>query len=334
MDNVQFHIAEVIADPHSTTYEYDTRNNYEITVSTYTDFYNRQELQVIPFNNNIKQIPLVGEHVLIVQGFSAENKADTIYTQWYYLAAFSLNSNVNANLLPGISPSNSLYVPKTSFGEKETSLLQAYEGDTLIEGRFANSIRLSSTIKGGVYSTQPSWRGTQSGDPIIILSNGKSYKKDSYVVESIRDDKSSIYLTSTQKIPNLLLGNTANRNPLSKYLPNESQFAKSQFIGVADRIVLKAKTDIVVLDSPIGIILNTTGEVKLGNDEANESMVHGDVLLQILQKIINQLQSSVQIGDTLAPIGGYINNASYAKDAQKLLTELLSSKYFIQKNTY
>ncbi len=332
MDNVQFHIAEVIADPHSTTYEYDTRNNYEITVSTYTDFYNRQELQVIPFNNNIKQIPLVGEHVLIVQGFSAENKADTIYTQWYYLASFSLNSNVNANLLPGISPSNIQYVPKTSFGEKEISLLQAYEGDTLIEGRFSNSIRLSSTIKGGVYSTQPSWLGTQSGDPIIILSNGKSYKKDSYVVESIRDDKSSIYLTSTQKI-SMLLGDTRNKNPLSCYLPAESQFDKSQFIGTADRVILKAKTDIAIIDSPRGIILNTTGAVKIGNDSANVGMVHSDVLKDILTKLIDQMLSGVQVGDGYAPQGGFVDNGARAKEARALLAKLDSSKYFITKET-
>jgi hypothetical protein len=326
MDNVQFHIAEVIADPHSTTYEYDTRNNYEITVSTYTDFYNRQELQVIPFNNNIKQIPLVGEHVLIVQGFSAENKADTIYTQWYYLASFSLNSNVNANLLPGISPSNIQYVPKTSFGEKEISLLQAYEGDTLIEGRFANSIRLSSTIKGGVYSTQPSWLGTQSGDPIIILSNGKSYKKDSYVVESIRDDKSSIYLTSTQKI-SMLLGDTLNKNPLSCYLPAESQFDKSQFIGTADRVILKAKTDIAIIDSPKAIVLNTSGEIKLGSDTADQPMVHGDVLLTVLQKILNQLNTSIECGTML----GKFTDRSNIDLAQLELQKLLSKKYYINK---
>lgn len=326
MDNVQFHIAEVIADPHSTTYEYDTRNNYEITVSTYTDFYNRQELQVIPFNNNIKQIPLVGEHVLIVQGFSAENKADTIYTQWYYLASFSLNSNVNANLLPGISPSNIQYVPKTSFGEKEISLLQAYEGDTLIEGRFSNSIRLSSTIKGGVYSTQPSWLGTQSGDPIIILSNGKSYKKDSYVVESIRDDKSSIYLTSTQKI-SMLLGDTRNKNPLSCYLPAESQFDKSQFIGTADRVILKAKTDIAIIDSPKAIVLNTSGEIKLGSDTADRPMVHGDVLLNVLQKILNQLNIPIQCGT----MSGTFLDRSNITAAQRELQKLLSKKYYIKK---
>jgi hypothetical protein len=326
MANVHFHIGEVIADPHSTTYEYNKRNNFEITVKTYTDFYDRQELQVIPFNNNIKQIPLVGEHVLLVQGSSAENNAETLYPQWYYLAAFSLNSNVNANLLPGVAPSNVPYTPETSFDEHEVSLLQPYEGDTLVEGRFGNSIRIGSTIKGGVYSTQPSWTGNNSGDPIIILSNGKTYKKDSYIVESIRDDKSSIYLTSTQKV-SISLGDSGNKNPLSCYLPAETQFDKSQFIGTADRVILKAKTDIAVIDSPTAIILNTTGEIKLGSDTADQSMVHGDVLLNVLQKILNQLNKPIQCG-TMS--GTFLDRSNIAS-AQRQLQNLLSQKYFINK---
>jgi hypothetical protein len=326
MDNVQFHIGEVIADPHSSTYEYDKRNNFQITVKTYTDFYDRQELQVIPFNNNIKQIPLVGEHVLLIKGLSAENNAETIYPKWYYLASFSLNSNVNANLLPGVAPSNVPYTPKTSFAEQEVSLLQAYEGDTLVEGRFGNSIRIGSTIKGGVYSIQPSWSGNVSADPIIILSNGKSYKKDSYIVESIQDDKSSVYLTSTQKI-SISLGDTSNKNPLSCYLPGETQFDKSQFIGTGDRVILKAKTDIAIIDSPKAIILNTTGEIKLGSDTADQSMVHGDVLLTVLQKILNQLNKPIQCGTMT---GTFLDRSSIAS-AQLDLQNLLSHKYYINK---
>ena len=326
MNNVQFHIAEVIADPHSTTYEYDNSNNFEITVKTYTDFYDRQEVQAVPFNTNIKQIPLVGEHVLIVQGLSAENTADTIYPQWYYLASFSLNSNVNANFLPGVAPSNVPYSPKTSFNEQEISSLQAYEGDTLLEGRFSNSIRIGSTIKGGTYSIQPSWTGNTSGDPIIILSNGKSYKKDSYIVENLRDDKSSVYLTSTQRLP-ILLGDSNSKNPLSCYLPTETQFDKSQFIGTADRVILKAKTDIAIIDSPKAIILNTTGEIKLGSDTADQSMVHGDVLLNVLQKILNQLNKPIQCGTMT---GTFLDRSSIAS-AQLELQNLLSHKYYINK---
>ncbi len=127
---------------------------------------------------------------------------------------------------------------------------------------------------------------------------------------------------------------TDSRNPLNCFLPNESKFSKSQFIGVADRIILKAKTDVAVIDSPTAIILNTTGDVRIGSDEADQSMVHGDVLLNIIQLLITQMLSGVQIGDTYAPSGGYANSGTYAQQAQTLLKDLLSSTYFIKKNTY
>ncbi len=63
-------------------------------------------------------------------------------------------------------------------------------------------------------------------------------------------------------------------------------------------------------------------------------MVHGDVLLNILQLLITQILSGVQIGDTYAASGGYSNGGTYAQRAQSLLSELLSSTYFIKKNTY
>jgi hypothetical protein len=335
MSNVEFHIGEVISNPNVSTYDYVDSNKFQISVKTYTDFYNQQEILAIPLNSNIKDIPRVGEHVLLVRGLSAENNSESAYPQWYWISSFALNSDVNSNFLQGVSQPQSIpYIPKTSFEEKEVSFKQPYEGDILIEGRFSNTIRLGSTVIGGEYETRPLWRGAINGDPIIAISNGTPYTKDSYVIENVEADASSIYLTSTQNIPNLLLGVGNQRNPLTKFGPSESQFSRSQLIGVADRIILKAKTDIAVIDAPVGIVLNTTGEVKIGSDDATESMVHGDVLVSILQNIILQLQSGIVVGDTYAPTGGYANGGSYVQRAQQLLQELLSSTYFIKKNTY
>jgi hypothetical protein len=204
--------------------------------------------------------------------------------------------------------------------------MQPYEGDILVEGRFGNSIRLGSSIKGGDYSIQPKYSGV-NGEPIIILSNGKQYKKNSYIVEDIVSDASSIYLTSTQTIPTLTLGDKNSPNSLSCFLPNESQFAKSQFIGTADRVILKAKTDIVVIDSPRAIILNTSGDIKLGNDEAASNMVHGDVLLSVLQKILSQLSAPIQCGTM---VGTFIDQSNRVA-AQQELKNLLSQKYYLSK---
>ena len=79
-----------------------------------------------------------------------------------------------------------------------------------------------------------------------------------------------------------------------------------------------------------GIILNTTGEVKIGNDSATSNLVHGDILYKILQQILNQLRVPIQCGTMLGGFTSY----SGATTAQKQLKDLLSSKYFITKSPY
>ena len=326
MNNVQFHIGEVVAN--NNTYQYVQEKNFEIRVITYTDFYNREEISAIPYDNNIKKIPAIGEHVLLVRGLSVDNVPQSNYPQWYYLSSFSINSNANDNKLLGYATTESTVTGSINLTSKQVSWLQPFSGDLMFEGRFGNSLRMSSTTK-QQYPVAPSWLGQNDGDPIIVLSNGRTYDESKYVVENVNEDASSLYLTSTQKLP-ILLGDKNNRNPLSCFAPVESAFERSQFIGVADRIILKAKSDVVVIDSPKGIVLNTTGEVKIGNDEANISLVHGDVLLTILQKILNQLAQPVQCGTAQ---GTFINRSNLSA-AQRELQNLLNSKYFITKETY
>jgi hypothetical protein len=352
MNNVIFDIAEVLA--YDYTYQYidasqaDTNINQLFALKVRScgenSYFNKKTFIVKPGNINIKKIPLIGEYVLIYKSFGPKSTSENWKDQiWYYLDVIDIKSSINSNSLPGISTKLTdselqNISPGKTFEFKSVSPLQPYEGDILIEGRFGNSIRFSNTIKtGGNYYLNPSWYGTANSDasktdPIIILSNRPNNKKfREFVVEDIRNDASSLYLTSTQRINNLQLGTSDQKNSLSCFWPNESEFSNSQFVGVADRVILKAKTDIAVIDSPLGIVLNTTGQVKLGSDDASESMVHGDVLLNILQKIINQLQMPITVKGNE---GTFSDNAAAASAAQRQFNELLSSTYFIKKNTY
>ena len=299
--------------------------------------------QVIPASNNIKQIPIIGENVLIFQGFSQASKAKgdiKTQRQWFYLMPLNLRFNTTENLMLTYQESTTLkQLPDKEFDKvskkKIVSPLQPYRGDLLIEGRFGNTIRLGSTnVKTDEYKIPVPWKGKNPSDPIIILSNhqfqkpGKEENLDKFYVESFKKEDSSIYLTSKQTFPELKLGGV-KKNPLKKY-KSESTFDKSQFISVADRIILSAKTDIIVLDSPKSIVLNTGDMIKLGNDTANVSMVHGDVLYKILQRILDQLQAPIKCGSSL---GTFIKKDKLA-EAQKEMKNLLSSKYFMKKNTY
>jgi len=326
-ENFQFYIGEVFN--YADTYKQDSLTNntgYLIDVYIIKNS-NRITLKNLkPANNNIKQIPIKGEQVLVFRGYEQNSSYYNKTPQWYYLTVLSVQTAVNNNILP-INTIDTTFQPDSEYVSSNVSSLQPYAGDILIEGRWGNSIRLGSTSKpDNKYSTNPLWVGDTQTDPIIILSNDVKHRDQTkFRIENVKTDSSALYLTTNQRITNLVLSNS-----LSVFQPGESAFSKSQFIGIADRIILKANTDVVILDSPIGIVLNTDGEVRIGNDEADESLVHGNVLLQTLQYIINQLQAPIIAGSSL---GGYTDYTN-ANKAQKKLQTLLSSKYFIKKNTY
>jgi len=201
-NSVEFELAEVL-ETYNKTYQWiPTDASQKIDKSTTDDLfsirvrtYNEEEGRPFlarPCNSNIKQIPLVGEHVLVFRAINQESTTDKRRGQWYYFPAISIQSAVNNNSLPGIArnrgndvnevPQNIAEKPLgETFEEQVVSPLQPYEGDILIEGRFGNSIRLGSTIQDASnssrYTISPSWNGNLNSDPIIILANGQVNKK-------------------------------------------------------------------------------------------------------------------------------------------------------------
>jgi hypothetical protein len=329
---VQMYVAEVVAynntfkDPNSGNIPDDTINSISVLIKDKdTPFLINN---VCPFNSNIKQIPIIGENVLICQGFSSLSTYDKRIQKWYYLQPMSVQSNVNNNIIYNNSTKNTNNKDKV-FKETKINALQPYRGDLLIEGRWGNTIRLgSSPAMLSDYSNPPLWKSSKETDPIIILSNNISQpNSNKFHVEHVEKDYSGLYLTSTQQLSTLKLGDSNKRNPLKTYT-GESTFKKSQLVGVADRIILKSKTDVAVIDSPKAIVLNTTGQLKVGSDQADIPMVHGDILFKILLDIIKQLKlAPIQCGALV----GTFTTTQFADSAQRRLKELLSKKYFITK---
>jgi hypothetical protein len=296
-NTVIFKLAEVV-NTYEDTYKYSeetTDNLFKIDVQTYGELESRI-LSARPSNPNVKQIPLIGEHVIIFSGLQQESNDTKKRTQWYYLPAYSIQSAINNNALPGIArlrgdqeDPNEVYNQPLgqAFKEKQISPLQPYEGDLLIEGRFSNSIRLGSTSKENNYTIAPSWSGDQNGDPIIIISNGHLDKPNKeFTVESFDNDHASIYLTSTQKLDTISLSTGLTK---SRSL---NDFNTSQLIGDADRIILRAKSDSIILDTPNRITLNTP-DLRIGSESAKHPLVKGDELKNILSELINVIVDGV-----------------------------------------
>ena len=339
--DIEFYIGEVIPLPETNkTYKPDDLSKQNklfcISVLIYETSTETVLSDVQPISSNIKQIPLIGESVLVVKGYDNSTTRTNRTPQWYYFPSIGTISNTNHNYQS--IPVNSLtFIEDANFLKTEIIPKQPFRGDFLIEGRWGNSIRLGSSVKTNEdeYTVASTWNSNKDGDPIIILANTKSKPPtgktiETYSIENVESDDASLYLTSTQNVKRLKFGTKEKPNSLKTMLPNESEFKQSQFIGVADRIVLSAKTDLAVINSPRGIILNTTGEVKIGNDSATSNLVHGDILYKILQQILNQLRVPIQCGTMLGGFTSY----SGATTAQKQLKDLLSSKYFITKSPY
>ena len=276
------------------------------------------ELNVKPASANIKQIPIVGENVLIYKSIDHTSRTTEDNPQWYYIPnPIAIPSNLNTNILPTVRDEIKL---DEKFVEREVSPLQPYRGDLMLEGRYGNSIRFGSTIDyQNDYSVTGNWRGDKNGDPILIISNGRPYKTDKqFVTEDVNKDNSSLYLTSTQTLTTLKLSKTLNKF---------GTFRGSQFVGVADRAILRAKTEAAVIDADEAVILNTPGDVLIGGDDANVPIPHGDVL----EEILTHLANAILAGTTVSGVLGIPNATLEGIQAIQKIQLLNSKNYKIRK---
>ena len=184
-----------------------------------------------PIFSFLKNYPLKNEIVLIMSSYD-KNIYNTGGFTNYYFPNLNIWNHPHHNALPtikGISDDaskrdykqteNGLAVRQIEdegtnidlgdYFKEQTKIkpLLPYEGDTIIEGRFGNSIRFGSTNIGEsiLEENKNRWSDNSTvGDPILIIRNGQLEETDGkgwvHSIEDIDDDASSIYLTSNQKL--------------------------------------------------------------------------------------------------------------------------------------
>jgi hypothetical protein len=169
-----------------------------------------------PLFTNVLQYPILNEIVMVFQAPSNDLNTDPQAKTYYYLNTVGVWNSVHHNIFPDINtfnkkiannvPENEILSFGSSFTEKgDIRNLLPEEGDVIVEGRWGNSLRFSSTTP----QKQPnnSWSSQgELGSPITIIRNGQS-KVDINpepwvpVYEDINYDGSSIYMCSGQEIP-------------------------------------------------------------------------------------------------------------------------------------
>jgi hypothetical protein len=306
---------------------------------------------LIPY---LKNYPLVNEIVYLIKLPDSNLDLFTSSERYYYLNAVNIwnhpHHNAYPNLLenPELPPSQqkdyesieggsvrrttdnsteiNLNSPKVggTFVEKSNiHPILPFAGDTILEGRFGNSIRLGNTSKSKSILYKNNWSGTgENGDPITILRNGQPTNASPSgwlpVIENINQDLSSLYLSSYQSIP--LKSNFTSFPAISTKSPESiSSYNKPQILLNSGRLVFNSYNDSILLSSNKAISLSSVEDiglysrshnvniegqsVKLGASSASESLILGDaflddlaVLLQSLSLLMNSLSSSPNLG--------------------------------------
>ena len=327
---------------------------------------NNTSNQARPAFSNIKQFPLINEIVYLFS-LPLPNSQEEFDSQGnYYFTPINIWNSQHHNAVPNGLVLNAeqapdyqqtqagnvrrvqdegteIFLGDTFVEEPDIHPLLPFEGDLIYEGRWGNSIRFSSTVSG----SSNDWSVTGSnGDPITIIRNGQNpnIPTDGWVptVENINGDLSSIYLTSTQKLP-LQASSTNYNSYLSNPPTTPNQFAGKQLILTSGRLVFNTTTDHlllsskksinlnaiegVYLDTP-SVVLNSTS-IKLGSKDATESLMLGDKTVTLLNDVLTQLISVVNdLGQLAAKpiIGGAAPDPKLIATTARAKIKLTNSK--------
>jgi hypothetical protein len=176
-----------------------------------------------PMFNFIRQYPVVNEIVLIMAGPTEKLNDRVSNQQYFYFPPYSLWNRANHGAFPNMSEysqflnqsvniqgysgnavtGSSLPLGYTFQENQQIRNLQPFEGDTVIQARFGQSIRFGSTVP--TLKRDNTWSNSgNNGDPITIILNSQRKEnqalKFNNIVEDINKDGSAIYMTSTQEI--------------------------------------------------------------------------------------------------------------------------------------
>jgi hypothetical protein len=174
-----------------------------------------------------RQYPNVGEIVMLISGPSSNLNDNSDAKDLYYFSPFSIFNSPHHNVFPNMQEfedhvNNQLVNSNTNadaaklmampqgvtFEERDSiKTLRPFEGDTVFQGRWGQSIRFGSTVSElkNINTWSSKTENGKNGDPITIIVNSqKTYNKleseSPTTVEDINRDGSSIYMTSGQAI--------------------------------------------------------------------------------------------------------------------------------------
>jgi hypothetical protein len=296
----------------------------------------------LPYDSQLKTYPLINEIVLLISLPNQSMGLVSSNESYFYMSPLGIwnhpHHDAYPNVLDGLNDEeqkrdyqatsqgsvkrvtdgsteidlNSSNLSQNTFVEKvNIHPLLPFMGDSLLEGRHGQSLRFGSTAK-SKSEKKNNWSDSgTNGDPITILRNGQPSKVSDEgwipITENINNDLSSIYLTSTQKLPYNLSIEKSEKWIKPPTFPG--QYILSQILLNSGQISINSKEDSILLSSKKSIGLTCEDEINLtgnntvldttnlylGSKRATESVLLGDKTINTLKQITSLLKSITNV---------------------------------------
>lgn len=323
-----------------------------------------------PLISNIRTYPLLHETVLIFD----------VYGRYYYLNSINASNYINNNSLTGVTSAVKVNQEKNNVQQYQSTqsdgiplhesdaieedggtglgdyfenentnvpILLPNEGDTIIQGRFGNCIRFTSS--------------EQSSKPSIKISL-IDRREDTYksVIENL-DEHNCIWITSDDNLIFTKMGIPidSRNEPVNEYSGNQViissgriifntkeneilmfsntkiNFACNQNFGIdsGKSMLLNSQNNSEITSKGGQIILRSAKEtifqapnIYLGDTRNAQHMVKGDTLYQLLDKLVTAILSQIYQNGA-GPTGPPLNSADFVQ-IQRQLKSMLSNRNY------
>jgi hypothetical protein len=199
-----------------------------------------------------RTLPLTKEIVTLYNGADPESIDNPGKTRVYWKEVVNVWNHPHHNAAPDTLQENWRDDTLKGFPEQKTiNPLVANPGDTLIEGRLGQSVRL-----GGSKGTSTIIDGSNDGSPVIIISNGQitTDNGSDLIEENINEDFNSIYFVSNHKIP--LESANSKRKSYDIEPKTSDQYKGNQVLINGGRLYFNAKEESAYISAKESIGLN------------------------------------------------------------------------------
>ena len=187
-----------------------------------------------PVAHLFQHLPLLGEVVSLTYNSSLEK------------VFYSLPINIYN--YPTHNASDEVVTTTVDYSEPLTiNPYTQYTGDTLLQGRFGQSIRFSQSIP-----NKTPWSGS-IGNSLIVISSGQVKTEDGsfLITEDINQDPSSFYLAENINLPII---DVSKRVSYEEAVINGNSYQGNQAVLNSDRLYLNAREDSILLSAQSGSI--------------------------------------------------------------------------------